>query len=123
MARRGRPQPEEENPEEEVTEGIEPQEEEGSPAGAEFVPEASHKPKSDVYSVMLILTFLVFLAGTIIAGREAWEHYDVEFWMFSKEGKAADKSMQEGGGETSAPAPAPATDTSAPPPAPPATNP
>jgi hypothetical protein len=84
MARRGRDE------EEEVTEGIDPQEEEGSPAGAEFVPEASHKPKSDVYSAMLILTFLVFLAGAIIAGREAWEHYDVQFYMFTKQPKGPD---------------------------------
>ena len=104
MARRGKPQPEE-NPEEEVTEGIEPQEEEASPAGAEFVPEASHKPKSDVYSVMLILTFLVFLAGTIIAGREAWEHYDVQFYMFTKQGKASDGSGPQGGQPVSAPTP------------------
>ena len=38
---------------------------------------------------MLILTFLVFLAGAIVAGREAWEHYDVQFYMFTKEGKPA----------------------------------
>ena len=85
MARRGK-----QDDEEEVTEGIEPQEEEVSAAGAEFVPEASHKPKSDVYSAMLILTFLVFLAGSIVAGREAWEHYDVQFYMFTKEGKKGD---------------------------------
>jgi hypothetical protein len=84
MARRGK----QEEPEEDVTEEAEVQEE-ASPAGAEFVPEATHKPKSDVYSAMLILTFLVFLAGSIIAGREAWEHYDVQFYMFSKEGKPA----------------------------------
>lgn len=94
--------------EEEVTEEIEETvEEEVSPAGAEFVPEATHKPKSDVYSAMLILTFLVFLAGTIIAGREAWEHYDVQFYMFSKEGKPA-----QGGTttevNTTAPTPPPA---------------
>jgi hypothetical protein len=100
MARRGR----QDEPEEEVTEDMEAQDE-GSPAGAEFVPEATHKPKSDVYSAMLILTFLVFLAGSIIAGREAWEHYDVQFYMFTKEGKAA-----QGGGTTevnTSPAPAP----------------
>ena len=62
-----------------------------------FVAEASHKPKSDAWTLMLILTFLAFAVGAGVAGREAWEHYDVEFWMFSKEGKAADKSMQEGG--------------------------
>lgn len=108
MARRGR----QEEPEEEVTEDMEAQEE-ASPAGAEFVPEATHKPKSDVYSAMLILTFLVFLAGAIVAGREAWEHYDVEFYMFSKEGKKADAAPVE---ETAPPETAPPSgDTSAPP--------
>ena len=84
MARRKKE--EEEEVTEEVTEAVE---EEAAPAGAEFVPEAAHKPKSDVFSALLILTFLVFLAGTIIAGREAWEHYDVQFYMFTKEGKGA----------------------------------
>ncbi|HEX7896185.1 MAG TPA: hypothetical protein VF950_00290 [Planctomycetota bacterium] len=100
MARRGR-----DESEEEVTEDMAATEEEASPAGAEFVPEATHKPKSDVYSAMLILTFLVFLAGAIVAGREAWEHYDVQFYMFTKEGKAA-----QGGGTTevnTTPAPPP----------------
>ena len=96
MARRGRN-------DDDVTEGIEAQEEEGSAAGAEFVPEASHKPKSDVYSAMLILTFLVFLAGSIVAGREAWEHYDVQFYMFTKEGKRAETQQTT----TTAPEPAP----------------
>ena len=62
-------------------------EEESAPAGADFVPESTHKPKSDVYSAMLVLTFVVVLAGTIIAGREAWEHYDIQFYMFKKEGR------------------------------------
>ena len=44
MARRGRPEPEEE-PTEDIDAGVE----EGAPAGAEFVPEATHKAKSDVY--------------------------------------------------------------------------
>jgi len=73
---------------EEVTEGMEPQEEQGAPAGAEFVPEAAHRPKSDVFTVLLILSFLAFLAGSIVAGREAWEHYDVQFFMFTKEQRA-----------------------------------
>ena len=73
----------------EETEDIDMQAE-AAPSGAEFVPEASHKPKSDVYSLILILTFLAFLAGSIVAGREAWEHYDVQFWVFSKEGKKQD---------------------------------
>ncbi len=82
MARRNRG-------EEEVTEGIEPQGE-GAPAGAEFVPEAALKPKSDVYTVLLILTFVAFLAGAILSGREAWEHYDVQFWVFGKKPRAAE---------------------------------
>jgi len=97
MARRGR----QEEPEEEFSEEVQ---EEASPAGAEFVPEATHKPKSDVYSAMLILTFLVFLAGSIIAGREAWEHYDVQFYMFSKEGKPAQSTTTE---VNTSPAPTP----------------
>lgn len=87
--RNKREEPQEEEVTEEVTEAVE---EEVSPAGAEFVPEAAHKPKSDVYSALLILTFLVFLAGTIVAGREAWEHYDVQFYMFTKEGKGAQQA-------------------------------
>ncbi len=101
----------------EETEDIDLQQE-SAPAGAEFVPEASHKPKSDVYSLILILTFVAFLAGSIVAGREAWEHYDVQFWVFTKDGKRQDAQ------------PAPATDTSAPvsepaapPPPPPSGNP
>ena len=104
MARRGRNEPQDED----VTEDLEAEVvEEGAPAGAEFVPEATHKAKSDVYSAMLILTFLVFLAGAIVAGREAWEHYDVQFYMFTKEGKGP---QQQGTTEvnTSAPTPPPA---------------
>jgi len=97
MARRGRPQQQEE-----ATEGIEPAED-AAPAGAEFVPEAALKPKSDVYSLVLILTFMAFLAGCIVAGREAWEHYDVQFWVFSKEGK----KQQQAPPAEAAPAPQP----------------
>jgi hypothetical protein len=116
MARK-RPQPEDE----EVTEGIEAEEAApAAPSGHEFVAEASHKPKSDAWTLMLILTFLAFSVGAGVAGREAWEHYDVEFWMFSKEGKPVEKTMSD----EPVSAPAPATDTSAPPAAPPpATNP
>jgi hypothetical protein len=68
--------------EEVVEEGAE----EAAPVeGAEFVPEAAAKPKSDVYTLVLILTFVAFLAGCIVAGREAWENYDVQFWMFTKQ--------------------------------------
>ena len=58
----------------------------GGMDGAEFVPEASGKPKSDVYTMLLIFTFIAFLAGIIIAGRELFEAYDVQFWVFSREG-------------------------------------
>ena len=59
-------------------------EEEAAPAATEFVPEQTHKPKSDVYTLILILTFVAFLTGCIVAGREAWENYDVQFWVFTK---------------------------------------
>ncbi len=59
---------------------------EGGPVeGAEFVPEAVAKPRSDAYTLILILAFVAFLAGCIIAGRELYENYDVQFWMFKKE--------------------------------------
>ena len=74
--------------------------EEAQPAATEFVPEASGKPKSNVYTVLLILAFLAFLTGSMVAGREAWEHYDVQFFVFNKGGKGG------GGGNTeSNPAP------------------
>ena len=78
MARFGRKKREEEPLEDQ------PQEEVGDVRGAEFVPEAALKPKSDVYTAMLILAFVVFLGGCILAGRELWEFYDVQFWVFTK---------------------------------------
>ena len=96
----------EENPEE--TEEM--VQEDAAPAATEFVPEQTHKPKSDVYTMLLVLTFLAFLSGCIVAGREAWENYDVQFWVFNKEKK--------GGATASEPAPAaPANSTPAPAPA------
>jgi hypothetical protein len=97
-------------------EEIEGQEAEAAPAGAEFVPDqGSHKPKSDVYSILLILTFLAFLTGCIVAGREAWEHYDVQFFVFTKH---PPKDQSGGGGASGAtgttPEPAPPTGTGAP---------
>ena len=69
--------------------------EEAQPAATEFVPEASAKPKSNVYTTLLILAFLAFLTGSFIAGNEAWQHYDVQFFgVFSKGGKGG------GGGDT-----------------------
>lgn len=82
MARRGQPAPEEEENVEE-TEAMDAAEE-AAPAATEFVPEQTHKPKSDVYTMILILTFVAFLTGCIVAGREAWENYDVQFWVFTK---------------------------------------
>jgi hypothetical protein len=111
MARRGRPEPEEENVEE--TESMEAAEaEEAAPAATEFVPEQAHKPKSDVYTLILILTFVAFLAGCVVAGREAWENYDVQFWVFTKHPPKA----AEG-------APGPSTNAATPEPAPPPNTP
>ncbi len=98
----------------EETEDIDLQQE-AAPAGAEFVPEASHKPRSDVYSLVLILTFVAFLAGSIVAGREAWEHYDVQFWVFTKDGKQQQAMPME----EAAPAAPAGTSEAAPPPPPP----
>jgi hypothetical protein len=111
MARRGaQPPPEEENVEE--TEAMEASEEEAAPAATEFVPEQTHKPKSDVYTLILILTFVAFLAGCIVAGREAWENYDVQFWVFSKQPtkQVEQQAPPSGGGAASStpdPTPAP----------------
>ncbi len=69
---------------EEIVEGAEEAQDEVAEEGAEFVPESGLKPRSDVYSLILILTFVGFLAGCIVAGRELWDHYDVQFWVFSK---------------------------------------
>ena len=111
MARRGRPQPEDENVEEtESMEAAEEGAEEAAPAATEFVPEQASKPKSDVYTLILILTFVAFLTGCVVAGREAWENYDVQFWVFTKhpaKGVEPASAPSGGGGATSAPAPAP----------------
>jgi hypothetical protein len=110
MARRGaQPPPEEENVEE--TEAMEA-EEEAAPAATEFVPEQTHKPKSDVYTLILILTFVAFLTGCVVAGREAWENYDVQFWVFTKQPSKQIEPQAPpsgGGGAVNAePAPTPA---------------
>ena len=98
MARRGQqPPPEEENVEE--TEAMEATEEEAAPAATEFVPEQTHKAKSDVYTLILILTFVAFLTGCIVAGREAWENYDVQFRVFTKQPpKSTEPAAPAGGG-------------------------
>ena len=45
----------------------------------------SLRPKSDIFTLMLILAFVAFLTGCIIAGRELWDHYDVQFLVFTKD--------------------------------------
>src|SRR5947207_6193065 len=107
MARRGQPQPEEEGNVED-TEAMESAEE-AAPAATEFVPEQTHKPKSDVYTLILILTFVAFLTGCVVAGREAWENYDVQFWVFSKQpAKQVEQTAPpSGGGAVAEPAPPP----------------
>ena len=62
-------------------------EEAGPIEGAEFVPDASLKARSDVYTLLLVLSFLVFVAGCIVAGVELHENYDVQYWgMFKVDG-------------------------------------
>jgi hypothetical protein len=113
MARRGaQPPPEEEPVEETETMEAEAAEEEAAPAATEFVPEQTHKPKSDVYTLILILTFVAFLTGCVVAGREAWENYDVQFWVFTKQpAKQVEQQAPPSGGgaATSAPETPPGT--------------
>ena len=104
------------NDEEEITEETEAlEQEEAAPAATEFVPEQAHKPKSDVYTMLLVLTFLAFLAGSIVAGREAWENYDVQFWVFNKEKKGGATAEPAAAPANTAPAPAPADGGATPP--------
>ncbi len=53
--------------------------------GVELQEESSLRPKSDIFTLMLVLAFVAFLAGSIIAGRECWDNYDVQFLFFTKE--------------------------------------
>jgi len=106
MARRGQPAPEPEEENVEETESMDAAEE-AAPAATEFVPEQTHKPKSDVYTMILILTFVAFLTGCIVAGREAWENYDVQFWVFTKHPpKSAEAAPAPNTSTTPAPDPA-----------------
>lgn len=57
-------------------------EEEGEQIPA-FVEE--YKPKSDIYTLVLVLTFLAFVTVIVLAGMEAHEFYDVQFWLFKKD--------------------------------------
>jgi len=106
MARRGQPAPEPEEENVEETESMDAAEE-AAPAATEFVPEQTHKPKSDVYTMILILTFVAFLTGCVVAGREAWENYDVQFWVFTKHPpKSAEAAPAPNTSTTPAPDPA-----------------
>ena len=103
--------------EEEVVEGAEAQ-----PAATEFVPEASGKPKSNVYTTLLILAFVAFFAGSWIAGNEAYSHYDVQFFgIFKKVEKGTAASADSRGNTSTTPSnETPAKDPSpTPPPTPP----
>ena len=51
----------------------------------ELQEESSLRPKSDIFTLMLVLAFVAFLAGSIIAGRECWDNYDVQFLFFTKD--------------------------------------
>jgi hypothetical protein len=83
--------------------------EEAQPAATEFVPEASGKPKSNVYTTLLILAFVAFFAGSWISGNEAWQHYDVQFFgMFKKtERKGGEAAPATTGTNASTETPAP----------------
>jgi len=71
------------------------------------------KPRSDLYTLMLILSFVTFITVAILAGNEAYDHYDVQFWLFKKENSLT-RQPEEGeapppeGTPPPAPAPAPA---------------
>lgn len=56
----------------------------GGYGGAEFVAESAPRAKNDVYTLILVLSFVAFLIGTVLAMRELWLYYDVEFWMFKR---------------------------------------
>lgn len=52
--------------------------------GAEFVPETPTHAKPDVFTFILACTFVVFLVGIVLAAKELYQHYDVQFWILSK---------------------------------------
>ncbi|MHC4606180.1 MAG: hypothetical protein ACYTAF_04520 [Planctomycetota bacterium] len=63
----------------------------------EFVPEGPKRAKSDVYTLLLILTFVAFVTASIIGGRELYDNYDVQFWgIFSKEEEEVPEEGEEG---------------------------
>jgi hypothetical protein len=68
-----------------------------------------YKPKSDVYTLLLIFTFMIFTTVAILAGKEAYDYYDCEFYIFGKETlqerkERLEQEAAEAGGN---PAPAP----------------
>lgn len=72
-----------------IEEGAEPgdtqESAEEAPAEAgELIPEASAKPKNDAFTLMLVLTFVAFLGGLLLAGNELHDYYDVQFFVFGK---------------------------------------
>ena len=52
--------------------------------GAAFIPDILAKPKNDVYTALLVMGFVAFFVGIFLAGRELYECYDVQFWIFTK---------------------------------------
>jgi hypothetical protein len=76
-----------------------------------------YKPKSDVYTLLLIFTFFVFTTVAVLAGKEGYDFYDCEFFLFGKEtieerkqreAEEAAEAAARGEGPAPAPAPAPA---------------
>lgn len=99
---------------------------EGLPEPVEDVPQVPAfpidvKPKSDVYTLMLILCFVTFVTVTILAGNEAYDHYDVQFWVFDKKGEE-EPPPEEAPADTGAPA-APGAPATPPPATPPPATP
>ena len=84
--------------------------EEAQHAATEFVPTASGQPTRDVSTTLLVLTFCAFFAGSWIAGNEAWQHYDVQFYgIFTKHPKAGGESSTSPNTNASQDAPKDAT--------------
>lgn len=54
----------------------------GQGKAPEFVPEDVRRPKSNVYTMLLILSFILFAVTIYLAGKELREFYDVRFWFF-----------------------------------------
>lgn len=75
-----------------------------------------YKPRSDVYTLLLIFSFMIFTTIAILAGKEAYDFYDCEFYIFGKETlqerkeRLEQEALEAGGAPAPEPAPAPGGD-------------